>query len=164
MGDVAERLWPLFDEFLAAEAVELDDLEVSGRGKGRLLRVVVDAPGGIGVDRIADLSRGLARILDDEDPVDGSYRLEVTSPGLERKLRRPGHYRKSVGREVKVKTTVPVAGATVHQGVLDGVDEDGIVIQLNDGDRRIRFGDVASAKTVFTWEKSPKPGQKRGQR
>ena len=164
MGDVAERLWPLFDDYLAAEAVELDDLEISGRGKGRLLRVVVDAPGGIGVDRIADLSRGLARLLDDEDPLDGSYRLEVTSPGLERKLRRPGHYRKSVGREVKVKTAVPVAGATVHQGVLGDVDEDGIVVQLNDGPRRISFGDVASAQTVYTWEKPPKPGQRRGQR
>ncbi len=164
MGDVAERLWQLFDTFLVAEDVELDDLDVSGQGKGRLLRVVVDAPGGIGVDRIAELARGLARILDDEDPLDASYRLEVTSPGLERKLRRPGHYRKSVGREVKVKTAVPIAGATVHQGLLDGVDEVGIVIQLNEGTRRIGFGDVASAQTIFRWEKAPKPGQRRGQR
>ena len=159
--DVAERLWQLFDDFLAAEGVELDDLEMSGQGKGRLLRVVVDAPGGIGVDRIAELSRALARILDDEDPLEGSYRLEVTSPGLERKLRRPGQYRKSVGREVKVKTAVPVSGATVHEGLLDGVDEDGIVVQLNGGPRRISFDDVASARTVFTWEKPPKPGKRR---
>ncbi len=162
--DVAEQLWPLFDSFLAAEGVELDDLVVSGPGKGRLLRVTVDAPGGIGVDRIAELSRSLARILDDEDPVAGSYRLEVTSPGLERKLRRPAHYRKSVGREVKVKTAAPVAGAKVHQGVLDEVDESGIVIQLNDGARRIGFAEVASAQTVFEWEKAPKPGQRREQR
>ncbi len=161
MGDVVERLWKLFDPYLAAEGVELDDLRLGGPGGGRLLQVTVDADGGIDVDRIARLAQGLSRLLDEEDPVPGSYRLEVSSPGLERKLRRPAHYRKSVGRQVKVKTFAPVAGTKVHTGVLDEVDDDGFVLQLNDGDRRIGFGEVASAQTVFTWEKAPKPGRRR---
>ncbi len=162
MRDVVERLWELFDPYLAAEGVELDDLRLGGPGGGKLLKVTVDAPGGIGVDRIAALSQGLSRLLDDEDPVPGAYRLEVTSPGLERKLHRPAHYRKSVGREVKVKTFAPVDGEKVHRGVLDEVDDDGFVLQLSEGDRRIGFGEVASAQTVFTWEPSPKPGRRRG--
>ncbi len=163
MGEVGERLWGLFEPYLAAEGVELDDLVVGGPSKGRLVKVTVDAPGGIGVDRIAELARGLSRLLDDEDPVPGSYRLEVSSPGLERKLRRPAHYRKAVGREVKVKTFEPVDGQRAHMGVLDDVDDDGFVVQLNEGAaRRIGFGQVASAQTVFIWEPAPKPGKRRG--
>ncbi len=161
MGDVEGRLWELFEAYLGAEGVELDDLVVLGPGKGRLVRVTVDAPGGIGVDRIAELARDLSRLLDEADPLPGSYNLEVSSPGLERKLRRPAHYAKAVGREVKVKTFAPVDGERVHVGVLDEVGDDGFVVQLNDGARRIGFGEVASAQTVFTWEAAPKPGRRR---
>ncbi len=161
MRDATERLWKLLEGYLVAEGIELDDVELAGKGRGTVLRVTVDAQDGIGVDRLADLSRGLSRLLDEEDPVQGSYRLEVSSPGLERKLRRPEHYRKSVGREVKVKTTEPVDDERLHEGVLGEVDEDGFVIQLNGGERRIGFGQVATARTVFTWERGAKPGKAR---
>ena len=161
MGDAIGRLWELFEEYLVAEGVELDDLELAGQGRGKVLRVVVDAEGGVGVDRIADLSRGLSRLLDEKDPVPGSYRLEVSSPGLERKLRRPAHYRKSVGREVKVKTAEPLDGERLHRGVLDEVGDDGFVLQLNNGVRRIGFAQVSSAQTIFTWERGAKPGKPR---
>ena len=97
VSSVAERLWDRIDPYLAAEGVELDDVEVLGGGQ--ILRVTVDSDEAIGVDTIADLSRGISRILDDEDPFKRSYTLEVSSPGLERKLTRPRHYEKSVGRE-----------------------------------------------------------------
>ncbi len=161
MSGVAERLWQLFEPYLAAEGVELDDIRLGGPGGGKLLQVTVDADG-LGSDHIVRLSQGLSRLLDEHDPIPGSYRLEVTTPGLERKLRRPGHYRKSVGREVKVKTFAPVDGEKVHRGVLDEVDDQGFVVQLSDGARRIGFGEVASAQTVFVWERAPKPGQRRG--
>jgi ribosome maturation factor RimP len=126
-----------------------------------VVRVTVDAEGGLGVDRIAELARGISRLLDEHDPVAGSYQLEVSSPGLERKLRRPSHYRKAVGREVKVKTVGDVDGHHLHQGVLDEADEAGFVLQLNDGTRRIPYGEVKSATTVYTWERAPKPGSRR---
>ncbi len=162
MGGIVERLWQLFEPYLAAEGVELDDIRLGGPGSGKLLAVTVDAEGGLGSDRIARIATGLSRLLDEEDPIPGSYRLEVTSPGLERKLRRPAHYRKSVGREVKVKTFAPVDGDKVHRGVLGEVDDDGFVLQLSDGVRRIGFGEVAAAQTIFVWEPAPKPGQRRG--
>ena len=161
MSEETERLEELLGAFLTAEAVELDDLELGGRGRGRVLRVTLDAEGGIDVDRIADLSRGMSRLLDEADVVDGPYNLEVSSPGLERKLRKPAHYRKSVGRELVVKTTSAVGGEMVHRGILGEVDEDGFAVQLNEGTRRIGFGQVASARTVFRWEPSPKPGGRR---
>ena len=164
MGDVGERLWETLEPYLEAEGVELDDLDVRGRGNGRLVRVTVDAPGGLGVDRIAALSRGVSRLLDEQDPVSGAYTLEVSSPGLERPLRRPSHFEKAVGREVDVKTVEPIDGAQRHRGVLERIDDSALRLVVDGAERAIPMGSVAQAKTVFRWEKSPKPGGKRGKR
>jgi ribosome maturation factor RimP len=164
MGDVGERLWETLEPYLEAEGVELDDLDVRGRGNGRLVRVTVDAPGGLGVDRIAQLSRGVSRLLDEQDPVSGSYTLEVSSPGLERPLRRPSHFEKSVGREVDVKTVEPIDGAQRHRGVLERIDDSVLGVVVDGAERSIPIDSVTQAKTVFRWEKSPKPGGKRGKR
>lgn len=164
MGDVGERLWETLEPYLEAEGVELDDLDVRGRGNGRLVRVTVDAPGGIGVDRIAELSRGVSRLLDEEDPVPGSYTLEVTSPGLERPLRRPSHFHKSVGREVDVRTAEEIEGAQRHRGVLERIDDRTLRVVVDGATRSIPIDSVTQAKTVFRWEKAPKPGGKRGDR
>ncbi len=160
MGGVDRRLWDGLESWLEAEGVELDDLDVRGSGAGRVVRVVVDSPGGVDVDRIADLSRGVARILDEMGGFDDSYSLEVSSPGLERPLRRPEQYRKVVGREVMIKTKAPVAGATSHRGVLRTVGGDAVEVAIGDEQRHIAFDDVVQARTVFRWEKAPKPGKR----
>jgi ribosome maturation factor RimP len=158
VSDTAERLWDVIEPYVAAEGIELDDFEVLGHGAGTIVRVTVDGDDALSVDRIAELSRGISRLLDDDDPVNGSYTLEVSSPGLERRLRRPRHYEKSLGREVKVKTKRPVAGTVNHAGSLLEADDDGFVVDTDAGARRITYADVASARTVFVWEKASKPG------
>ncbi|HSG80469.1 MAG TPA: ribosome maturation factor RimP [Acidimicrobiia bacterium] len=157
---MTDRLWDRLEPFLAAEGVELDDLDVRGQGPGRIVRVTVDAEGGVGVDRIAEISRGLSRALDDEDSLSGPFTLEVSSPGLERDLRRPTHYRKAVGREVDVRTTEPIAEAQRHVGVLEDADEDAITVVVDGSTRRIPLAAVKRAKTVYRWEQAPKPGRK----
>ena len=149
-----DRLWESIEGFLADERVELDDLELSGR----TLRVVVDAEGGIDLDHITDVSRGVARLLDEnEDLVPDSYSLEVTSPGLERKLRRPRHYQKAVGRPIRVRTT---RGETVRGDIAEA-DDEGFVVVAESGRTRIAFSEVAKARTVFELPSNPKPGKKK---
>ena len=160
MTDVAERLWTTMEPYLEAEGVELDDLAVTGRSGGRIVRVTVDADEGVGVDRIAALSRGLARLLDESDPIQGAYTLEVSSPGLERELRRPSHFSKAVGSEVSVTTREPVDGSTTHKGILDGATEGDLTIRVDDAVRTIPLGSVARARTVYRWDGAPKPGRK----
>ncbi len=150
-------IWGVVEPYLAAERLELDDLELSGRGRGRVLRVVVDGED-VGIDRLAELSRGLSRLLDDEPTLQDQYRLEVSSPGLERKLRRPSHYRKSVGREVVVKTVEADQKAT-YRGTLTDADDALITLDSEQGPVTVPYDDVVSARTVFRWEKAPKPGQ-----
>ncbi|HEX6300726.1 MAG TPA: ribosome maturation factor RimP [Acidimicrobiia bacterium] len=153
----AADIWSVVEPYLAAERLELDDLELSGHGRGRVLRVTVDGED-LGVDRLAELSRGLSRLLDDEPTLQDQYRLEVSSPGLERKLRRPSHYRKSVGREVVVKIAEG-AGKSTYRGTLASADESRFTVDADQGPVTVPYDDVVSAKTVFRWEKAPKPGQ-----
>ncbi len=156
-----DRLWQACEKYLAAEALELDDLEVAGNGP-RVVRVTVDAEESIGVDRLARVSRALSRMLDEEDPFEGAYTLEVTSPGLERRLRRPRHFEKSLGADVKVKSKVEIDGARSHRGVLVSVGEEGFVVTVDGSERHIDFEQVQSARTLFEWKKAPKPGKKSG--
>ena len=159
MSNVSESLEKLISDYLEAERLELDDLEMLGQGHGRILRVVIDGDD-VGVDHLADLSRGISRLLDHEANIDGSYTLEVTSPGLERRLRRPVHFAKSVGKEITVRTRVEIEDERRHEGNLLEVDETGICIEVNGNRRRIDFDQVRSARTVFRWERAPKPGKK----
>lgn len=155
MSNVQERLWDRIDPYLSAEGIELDDIEVLGGGQ--IVRVTVDAQDSLGVDMIADLSRGISRLLDEEDPIKGSYSLEVSSPGLERKLRRPRHYDKSMGKDIKVKTHAEIDGARNHRGSLVASDTTGFTIEVDGSARNIAYDDVASARTVFVWEKGASP-------
>lgn len=159
VNEVADRLWNVVEPYVAAEGIELDDLVVIGSGPGRIVRIIVDGTEPVGVDRIASLSRGISRIFDAQDPISGSYTLEVGSPGLERKLRRPVHYAKSVGREVKVKVKGS-DGFEMIRGVITFADGSGFGIKVDDEERRIEFPDVTSANTLFVWQKNPKPGIK----
>ena len=152
----ATDIWTVLEPYLAAERLELDDLEVVGSGQGRVLRVVVDGEG-VDIDRLADVSRGISRLLDAESGLDDPYQLEVTSPGLERKLRRPAHYAKSVGREVVAKTKQGEQKRTVR-GVITDANNRTFTVEADEGALVLDFEDVLTAKTVFRWEKAPKPG------
>ena len=136
------------------EFVELASTREQGR---KVLRVVVDRPGGVDLDALSQLSATVSRHLDQEGYEDGPYGLEVSSPGIERPLKRPEHFARSVGEQVKVKTTAPMAGSRTHTGTLVSADEDAIVIATADGDEgsgdlRVPYADIVSARTVVDWD------------
>jgi ribosome maturation factor RimP len=147
-----EGLWTALEAYLGAEQVELDDLELAGR----TLRVIVDAEGGLDLERISELSRGLSRLLDENDDFLGErYNLEVTSPGLERKLRRPRHYEKSVGRELVMKTKT----GEKLRGELAAANEESLRLVVDGVEHALGYEEVASARTVFALPSKPKPGK-----
>jgi ribosome maturation factor RimP len=155
-----DRLWAVVEPYVSAEGIELDDLEIVGKAPGVVVRVTLDAAEPLGVDQLADISRRLSRLLDDEDPISNSYTLEVSSPGLERKLRRPRHYEKSLGRDIRVKSKIAVDGVHSHRGVLVAATDEDFVIEADGSVRHIAYGDVVSARTIFQWEKAAKPGKR----
>ena len=135
------------------EAAGLELVEVTfGRESGRtILRVVVDRPGGVDLDTISDTSEKVSRRLDLEGFAPGPYSLEVSSPGIERTLKRPEDFRRNVGERVKVKTGVVVQGSKVHEGELVSADGEAIVIVTAGGELRVPYDVIASGRTVVDW-------------
>lgn len=153
----------LLEPALTAAGLETWDVE-SGRG---VLRVLVDAPGGVDLDALTRASGIVSKLVDERPELapDGSYQLEVSSPGVERTLRTPEHFRRYVAAEISVKTTVAVDGARRHRGRLTAVTEDGIELEPADrpgGDPiGIAFADISRAHTVLVWGPTPAPAARR---
>jgi ribosome maturation factor RimP len=132
---------------ISGSEIELVGVGVSGSGRGRVVRVTIDKPGGVTVDDCAAASRAVSRVLDAEDPIDGPYRLEVESPGLERPLRDPADFARAVGAAIRVK----VAGASPVQGRLAAAHGGEITIETGDGPVAIRISEIVRARTVLEW-------------
>ena len=134
-----------------SSGLELWDVAFRGEGRRSVLRVSVDREGGVDLDTIADVSERLSRRLDLEDFGPRGYTLEVSSPGIERPLRTPWHFERSVGQKVKVKTVAPIDGARVHEGALVSADAEAIRVASEGGERRVPYADIVSARTVVEW-------------
>jgi len=149
---VVERVRSIIQPLLEAEDVECFDVEYGG---GRLV-VLVDRPGGIDLDTITHVTHVVSGALDREDPIPGGrYVLEVSSPGLERRLRTPAHFQRFIGSVVSVKTHSTTEGERRVKGLLTEADDTGFTV----ADRRLAYDDIERAQTVFEWGPAPKPGK-----
>lgn len=137
---------------IEGSGLELVDVAFRRESGRRVLRVVVDREGGVDVDTIAELAEKVSRRLDVEGFAPGPYALEVSSPGIERSLTLPRDFGRRVGDTVKVKTTTPVDGRTNITGELVSADDDGIVVAAGGGELRVRYVDIASARTIVDWD------------
>ena len=133
-----------------AAGLELVDVSLARESGRRVLRVVVDRDGGVDVDTIAEVAETVSRRLDLEGyDAHGPYALEVSSPGIERTLKRPGDFERQVGAMVKLKMT---QGRPGLEGELVSADDEGIVLAAAGGELRVRYADIASARTVVDWD------------
>jgi len=146
---------------VARLGLELVDVEVVGAGRGRTLRVTIDRDGGVDLDGITAATEAVSPIIDGIDTLTGAYTLEVSSPGVERPLRRPAEFRRFVGTTITLKTHEPVDGTRRLRGLLTAADDDGIELAADGVNRRLGYDDVAQARTVFEWGPAPKPGGKK---
>lgn len=149
---------------VAGLGLDLYDVELSGTGRARILRVMVDREGGVDLDAIAAATEAVSPLLDApplDSVVSGPYALEVSSPGLERPLRTPEHFARAVGETVSVKTRPgDDHGARRVRGVVGAADHTGFELVLDDGTaERVAYGDVTQARTVFEWGPAPKRGK-----
>lgn len=163
MPDV-ETIAPAVEAVVVAHGLELYDLELTGPHRSRNLRILVDRAGGVDLEAITGVSEALSRFLDTDPTVapalPGRYTLEVSSPGLERRLRTPDHFRRAVGSTVSVKTSTGNAGLR-RRGQLVAADADGVDVEFETGREHLAYADIAQARTVFEWGPAPKPGARR---
>ena len=131
-----EHIREITERVAASQGLEVVEVELRGGGKARMLRVTIDKPAGVTHEDCANVSRELGTILDVEDAVPGgSYTLEVSSPGLDRKLLKASDYERFAGSRVKVQTREPIEGSRHFEGRLHGIQ-----------DGRIRLERIATRK------------------
>lgn len=165
-----DKIIHLAQSVASNNGVRLYDLELVGAGKGKTLRVYIDKDdaAGVSLDDCSNVSKGLSLLLDVEDPIDGAYNLEVSSPGLERTLKQKWHYDISVGKEIcvslnkhlgKIIATVPGPMASRKKliGVLKAANDQEIEMDIGDtAPIKVPMENVAKANWVFNFEKNDK--------
>ena len=158
MTTTVDRVRELVAPLVADADLDLYDLDLTGG----VLSVLVDAPGGADIDAISRLARSISRTLDEHDPIQGTYALEVGSPGLERPLRTPAHYAGAVGSTVKVKTRPGIEGDRRVEGTIASADATSVTLRGDDGhERTIPYDDIERARTTFEWGTAAKPDRKK---
>src|SRR6185295_15693998 len=132
-----EKVREIAERVAASAGLEIVEVDLRGGGKARMLRIVIDKPSGVTHEDCANLSREVGTILDVEDVIPGaSYTLEVSSPGLDRKLLRPADYEPFTGSLVKVTTQQPIDGNRHFQGRLESFEQGRLKLDLSAGPRK----------------------------
>jgi len=130
-----------------ANGAEFYDTETVTEGEQTIYRVYVTQPGGISLDLCAEISRELSVLLDVTPPMGGKYILEVSSPGLERKLTKPQHFKHAIGEKIKFK----VIGVDKGKGTLVAADDTGITVETKHGEEHYTYDQLGTVKTYIEW-------------
>ncbi|MBU1193002.1 MAG: ribosome maturation factor RimP [Gammaproteobacteria bacterium] len=149
MRDDPFKLRDLLEPAVTAVGCELVGIEYLPSGKQSLLRVYIDKPDGVSVDDCSAVSYQVSGLLDVEDPVPGHYTLEVSSPGLDRPLFQARDFERFAGQQVKIRMRFPIEGQRNFRGLLQGLQEQQVVIEEQDGKRvNLPLDQVEQARLV----------------
>lgn len=141
--EIKEIIEPLLEE----RGYELIEVEYVKEGPRRVLRLYIDHPSGIGLDDCEKVSSFVSDILDERDPIEQSYFLEVSSPGANRPLRKASDYNRFKGREIVIKTFMPVNGQKKFKGTIKGLKDDHVLIEIEkDQEITLPLKNIASAR------------------
>ena len=161
MTALPSHVQELADRVATGHGVEVLELTLRGQGRGRVLRVILDAEEPVEADLVELVSKDLSRVLDETDPVAGSYTLEVSTPGLSRPLHTPRDFRRQRGHEVSiVRAASPAAGddgeardggTSAIQGVVVDADDEAVVLEVDGSPVRVPLSEVVRGKVVLPW-------------
>lgn len=143
-----EELEQLLAPAVGSLGYELADLEVKIGGRDGIVRLFIDHPEGIGLDDCETVSRHVSALLDAEDPIPGHYNLEVSSPGLDRRLRTREHFERFSGESVRVKLRVPIDGRRNYRGAIRAADDEMVDVEVDGEMHRLPLANIASARLI----------------
>ena len=152
-SNAAERVREIAERVGASEGIEIVEVQLLGGGKSRLLRIFIDRPEGVSHADCELISQNVGTILDVEDAIPGgSYTLEVSSPGVERKLTKPRDFERFAGQKIKVVLREPVESQRRWEGVLKQYSDGSITVEPAPGrELRFRLEQIEKANLKFDW-------------
>ena len=153
MGQSLKHLWDLFEPVVNGMGYELIEIEYQPNPKYGVLRLFIDKASGIQVEDCSAVSRQISAVIDVEDPVSGKFNLEVSSPGMDRPLRRAEDFQQFSGEVVKIKTSMPFEGQRNFKGLLKGLEEDLVIVECDDKEVRLPITAIDKARLVPDFDK-----------
>jgi ribosome maturation factor RimP len=150
---LVERITAVAERAARREGLEVWDVEVAGAGRGRIVRIYIDKPEGVTLDDCELISQQVGTVLDVEDVIpDQHYNLEVSSPGVERRLLKPEHFARFAGQKIRLALREPIENRRRWEGIVRGV-EDGVIVVETDGGAMLRLGmqQIDKASLKFEW-------------
>lgn len=132
-GNTVKTVWEIAEPIARELGLDIWDVRFEKEGADWFLRVFIDKEGGVSIDDCVDMSHAIDKPLDEADPIEQSYCLEVCSPGLERELKRDEHFMKFIGAPVMVKLIRPLEGQREYKGILESYDNGNFELRLEDG-------------------------------
>jgi ribosome maturation factor RimP len=153
MDATITRVWELAAPLAQAEGMEIVDIEFRSEGSrgGRVLRLYMDKEGGPNVDDLSRVSRQLSEVLDAQDTIDGAYTLEVSSPGINRPLRKPEHFARFVGKRIRIRTRDLIDGRRSFLGILDEVAGNSVRLMQEGKQYWIPFSIIEKSNYEHDW-------------
>ena len=148
MTALPSHVLELAERAASTHGVEVLELELRGQGRGRVLSVILDADDPVEADVVERVSKDLSRALDQADPLQGSYTLEVTTPGLGRPLQSARDFRRQRGHEVSI---VRGGAASSVRGVVLDADDQAVTLDVDGGPVRVPLSDVVRGTVVLPW-------------
>ena len=147
------RIWEVATQIADGEGMEVVDVELRPEGsrRGRVLRLYLDKHGGPNIDELGRVSRQLSELLDTQDIVEGSYTLEVSSPGINRPLKKPEHFQRFIGKRVRVRTGDMIEGRRSFLGILNEVTGEKIKIEVESKQYEIPFSMIEKSNYEHDW-------------
>ncbi len=134
-------------KIIEANGAALYDTEIVTEFDETIYRVLITKEGGVNLDLCATISHELSPFLDVNPPMNQAYRLEISSPGIERKLIKPVHFKNAIGEKVKLK----INNGDKVKGILVSADNDGIVVETKQGEEGFVYSELNTCKTYFDW-------------
>lgn len=131
-GNTVKAVWEIVEPYAEELGLRIWDVRFLKEGASWYLRIFIDKDGGVSIDDCVDLTHAINKVLDEADPIEQAYFLEVSSPGVERDLVRDEHFTEFLGEKIKVKMIRPVDGKREFSGILEAFDGGNITIRLAD--------------------------------
>ena len=150
-SNIETKVEQLLEKIIVDLGYDLYDVRYEKEAKDYYLRIIIDKPAGIDINDCEKVNNAIIDILDEADYIKDQYFLEVSSPGLERILRKEKHFLSQIGKEVSVKLFKPINKQKELIGILEEYNKTELTIKVDDETIKINLKDIALVKTIFNW-------------